>query len=330
MKKGAAAAPSGQSSNVPAQDEQNDSEYLCPVDIGTPAQTLTLDFDTGSSDLWVWSTKLGSSIKSQGTKAGHKIFDPSKSSTWKESSGSTWQISYGDSSSASGTVGTDDVGLGGLTIKSQAIEIANKISEQFVSGPGDGLLGLAWGSINTVQPTPVQTPVENMISQQDIPKSSELFTAHLSAYKDSGETSFYTFGYIDQDVLTEAGVSSESDIKYTPVDNSQGFWTVSSTSGTVNGTTVDRSGNTSIIDTGTTLCLVDDDFLKQIYAAIPGATYNSDQQGWVFPSSTSVDDLPTITLAIGDTQFTLGKEDLGFADAGNGLVYGGIQSRGMF
>lgn len=28
-----------------------DSEYLCQISVGTPAQTLTMDFDTGSSDL---------------------------------------------------------------------------------------------------------------------------------------------------------------------------------------------------------------------------------------------------------------------------------------
>ena len=44
----AAAASTGSATNTP---EANDQEYLTPVQIGTPAQTLNLDFDTGSSDL---------------------------------------------------------------------------------------------------------------------------------------------------------------------------------------------------------------------------------------------------------------------------------------
>ena len=47
------ATGAGQVGDVPAQDSQNDSQYLCQVQIGTPAKTFTLDFDTGSADLWV-------------------------------------------------------------------------------------------------------------------------------------------------------------------------------------------------------------------------------------------------------------------------------------
>jgi len=311
-----------QAGDVPAEDSQNDSQYLAEVAIGTPAQSLKLDFDTGSSDLWVWSTSLDSSTQSQGQQAGHVIFDPSKSSTWKVSSGETWQIQYGDSSSASGSVGTDVVNVGGLKIQNQAVEIATQISSQFVQTAGDGLLGLAWGSINTVQPQPVQTPVENMITQQDIPKTMELFTAHLGSYRDgtSAEgTSFYTFGYIDQDVLQSSGVT-EAQIQYTPIDNSQGFWQFASGSYSINGKTTTLSGNTAIADTGTTLALVADDVCKAIYAAIPGAKYDSTQQGYIFPSDTDASKLPAVAFAVGNNLYTVQKEDLAFADAGSGKL----------
>ena len=46
-------AVSDEVGQVDAHDVQNDSMYLAEVGIGTPAQTLNLDFDTGSADLWV-------------------------------------------------------------------------------------------------------------------------------------------------------------------------------------------------------------------------------------------------------------------------------------
>ncbi|KAF1986230.1 aspartic proteinase precursor [Aulographum hederae CBS 113979] len=307
-----------QPGEIDAEDVQNDALYLCP--------TLKLDFDTGSADLWVWSTKLPEDVQSKG-KSAHVIFDPSKSSSFKQMD-STWKIQYGDQSSASGSVGTDNIDLGGLVVESQGIELADTLSAQFQEGTGDGLLGLAFGSINTVQPDPVATPVENMIKQDDIKKGSELFTAYLGSWRDADEEdkgqSFYTFGYIDQDTVSASG----EEIYYTPVDNSQGFWQFESAFMTVNGRSVATTGNTAIADTGTTLALVSDDVCKAIYDAIPGAEYDSRNQGWVFPSNTTADKLPTVTFAVGEKQFAVQKEDLGFADAGNNMVYGGIQSRG--
>ena len=226
--------------------------------------------------------------------------------------GSTWKIKYGDGSSASGTVGTDNVTIGGLTIQNQAIELAKKMSQQFVQGTGDGLLGLAWQPINTVKPQSVQTPVDNMITQQDIQQSAELFTAYLGSWKDANDPdkgeSFYTFGYIDQPTIDNSG----QQVSWAPVDNSKGFWMISSGSATVNGQTINQSGNTAIMDTGTTLALLSDTTCQAIYNAIPGATYDQASQGYIFPDNLTADQLPVVTIAIGDTQFTIQKEDLGF------------------
>ena len=320
QKKGA--TEQDQAGEVPAEDEQNDSEYLSEVKLGTPGQTFKLDFDTGSADLWVWSTELPQSVSTK----GHTVFDPTKSSTFKNSAGSSWKISYGDGSSASGTVGTDKLDIGGLVIENQAIELANNLSTSFQQGVGDGLLGLAFGQINTVTPSRVQTPVENMISQEDIPQSSELFTAHLGSLNDGGDAdrtdSYYTFGYINEEAL------GGQEPHYTPIDSSQGFWQFASASATIDGKTIERSGNTAIADTGTTLALVDDATAKKIYDAIPGGKFDTNQQGYVFPTDTPLDKLPVVSFAVGNKQFSVNKLDLAFADAGDGFSYGGIQSRG--
>ncbi|KAL7282768.1 hypothetical protein ACG7TL_004244 [Trametes sanguinea] len=295
---------------VPAESIQNGSlEYVVPVKIGTPGVTLNLDFDTGSSDLWVWSSELARSS----AQKGHTIYNPSKSSTAKKASG-TWNISYGDGSSASGNVYTDNVTVADIVIKGQAVELAEKLSASFLQDNGnDGLLGLAWPQINTVQPEPVATPVENMMKQNLI--NPPVFTVKLGRGDEAG---FYSFGFIDTSV-------TPNPITYTPVDNSQGFWQVQSTSWTLNGETKERSGNTTILDTGTTLCLVADDVVDAIYGAIPGAVFDDQQGGYKFPSNATI---PEISFAVGDTLYKLNPKDFAFGDAGSGFTFGGVQSRG--
>ncbi|KAI0737753.1 acid protease [Daedaleopsis nitida] len=298
---------------VPAESIQNGElsilEYVVPVKIGTPGVTLNLDFDTGSSDLWVWSSEFAraSSYK------GHNIYDPSKSSTAKKASGS-WNISYGDGSSASGNVYNETVTVGDIAIPAQAVELAEKLSSSFLQdGGNDGLLGLAWPAINTVSPRPVATPVENMINKKLI--DPPVFTVKLGRGDADG---FYSFGFIDTSV-------TPNPITYTPVDSSQGFWQVDSTTWTLNGQTKQRSGNTTILDTGTTLCLVSDDVVDEIYGAIEGATFDNEQGGYKFPTNATI---PDISFTVGKTLYKVSPKDIAFGDAGDGFVFGGIQSRG--
>jgi len=259
--------------------------------------------------LWIWSSELANASQC----SGHTIYNPAKSSTAKKATG-TWSISYGDGSSASGDVYTDTVTVANIAIPGQAVELAKTLSSSFLTdGGNDGLLGLAWPSINTVTPAPVATPVENMIKENLI--NPPVFTVKLDRGDNAG---FYSFGYIDTTVTSNP-------ITYTPVDNSQGFWQVTSASYSLNGKTIERSGNTAILDTGTTLALVDDTILSQIYGAIEGATFDQSQGGWKYPENATV---PTVEFAVGDTLYTVNAQDFAFGPADSGFTFGGIQSRG--
>ncbi len=113
-----------------------------------------------------------------------------------------------------------------------------------------------------------------MILQSAISASSELFTAYLGSYKDKNDPdkgqSFYTFGSIDKDVVKASG----TDIWYTPVDDTNGFWQFKSTCYSINGHVHQIPAGSAIADTGTTLALVDDATCKAIYDAIPGSTFS--------------------------------------------------------
>ena len=135
-----------------------------------------------------------------------------------------------------------------------------------------------------MKPTPVKTPVENIIAQSSIQPQAELFTAYLGSYKDKNDPdkgqSFYTFGFIDDEVVKSTG----SEIWYTPVNSSNGFWQFPSTSYSINSAAHPLPGGSAIADTGTSLALVEDQTCKNIYAAIPGSKFSKAYGVSIVPS----------------------------------------------
>lgn len=293
----AAAAASGQSGSATNEPTSGDEEYVTPITAGQ--STLNLDFDTGSSDLWTYSAST------QGV-GSHNTYD---TSTGKKISGATWQISYGDGSSASGVVYKDTVTVGGVTATNQAVEVATQVSSEFSSDTSnDGLLGLAFSSINTVTPTQQKTFYDNV--------KSSLATPVFAVTLKHQAPGTYDFGFIDSSKYT-------GDLTYTPVDNSQGFWSF-----TADGYTVGNSGSggssfSAIADTGTTLVLLDDSVISDYYSQVDGAQNSSSDGGYVFDCNTS---LPDFTVQIGGYSAVIPGDYINFGSTGNGNCFGGIQS----
>ncbi|RMD43910.1 hypothetical protein DV735_g1171, partial [Chaetothyriales sp. CBS 134920] len=301
----AAAASSGQGSATTTPLEY-DEAYLVSVSVG--GQSLDLDFDTGSADLWVFSSQLSASAR-----AGHSYYNPSRSSTSSLESGETWSISYGDGSSASGNVYSDDVEVGGITVTGQAVEAARSISSSFQQDTNtDGLLGLAFSSINTVSPNPATTWFQSAIDQNLL--NQNLFTVDLK----KGEPGTYDFGYIDSGKYTGS-------ITYTSVDSSQGFWAFTSSGYSVGSGSFTRTSYSGIADTGTTLLLLPDSVVDAYYAQVSGAENSSSEGGYVFPCSAS---LPNFVVGIGSSRFTIPGSYLNYAptDSTGSTCFGGLQS----
>lgn len=296
-------------SSVPATLTPNIAAYQAPITIG--GQNFLLDFDTGSPDLWVYST-----LTEDNAGGNRSLYDPSKSST-SVATQDTWNISYVDGTEASGVVFYDTVTVGGITITHQAVEAAVVVTGRFLTDPSDGLLGLSPGP-NTIVPDVVPTTLQNLYSSPEM--GARLFTCALT--RPNEPAGFFTFGYIDT-----ALVGSATPV-YTPASSVHGYWEFASEFAEINGQRVDRTGNTAYADTGTTLIMVADDLLPLIYGPV-GGFFDDNYQAWIFPSNVSVDNVPTIVLPAGNGVVTLNPVDLITPFANNATYYfGSIQSRG--
>ncbi|EKG16708.1 Peptidase A1 [Macrophomina phaseolina MS6] len=300
----AAANATNENGEVAALPEDNEALFLSPVKIG--GQTLNLDFDSGSSDLWVFSTQL-----SQQTIGGHTAYDSANSTTFEPMNGATFLITYGDGSGAAGNVGLDTVDIGGATVTKQAIEMATAVSQSFIEDTNtDGLVGLAFSKINTVKPQQQKTFFDNIMPDLEQP----VFTADLT----NDTTGTYEFGTIDNTKFKGA-------LTYTAVNTAQGFWQFPSKAFMVDGQKIDNpTGNDAIADTGTSLLLVDDNVAKAYYSKVQGAVNDPQAGGFIYPCDAK---MPDIAVAVGDYMAVIPGDQVTFAavDQANTTCFGGVQ-----
>ncbi|GHJ88430.1 hypothetical protein NliqN6_4832 [Naganishia liquefaciens] len=221
--------------------EQGGSYWQGSITIGTPAQTFLMDFDTGSSDLWVPGNTCSN------CNQAHK-YTPSASSTAPDQ-GRTFTIGYGDGSQTSGEVYLDSVTVAGLTAKNQGVGFATSASST-TGATFDGLVGMAYQSLSTERTSPF---FQSLYNQRVV--SSGQF-----AFKLTSSGAELSLGTLDTNAYTGS-------VTYTPVTQ-QGYWQVTMGSANVGGS-AKVSNRQAIIDTGTTLIYSSSADGKAFYAGFP-------------------------------------------------------------
>ncbi|CAO3659115.1 hypothetical protein G6F70_008149 [Rhizopus microsporus] len=270
-----------------------DIEYIGEISIGTPPQRFTMDFDTGSSDIWIPSI---SCLQSCGT---HRRFDPTKSSSFEIVNNKTWRLQYGDGSSVRGYVGMDSVHIGKVTQDRQLLglvsaETVDLSRDKYM----DGIFGLGF-------PPLAYTGLQSSIVE-DLFHSGRIAGPVVSFYlghpRDGGKGEIL-FGDINKEHF-------EGELKYVPLTEKT-YWQVDLNGIGVKGKDImNGTSMPAIVDTGTTLIILPTALSKAIHASIPGAQYNF-FYGWRMPcdlADSKSDE--AITFNLGGQEFPIPLRDI--------------------
>ncbi|XP_017067602.1 lysosomal aspartic protease [Drosophila eugracilis] len=251
-------------------------QYYGNISIGTPAQYFLVQFDTGSSNLWV----PGSSCACE----EHHMFYENQSSTYV-ANGTAFSITYG-TGSVSGYLSTDYVGFAGLTVRNQTFgEVTTENGTNFADASFDGILGMGFPALaaNGVTPT-----FQNMISQGVV--QSPVFSFFLH---DNGST----VNYGGELILGGSDPSLyRGGLTYTPVTQAA-YWQFQTDSIRI-GSSIISVYDAAIADTGTSLIIAP----VAEFDAI-AALFNANADG-LFQCSSSYS-YPDLVITINGVEFSI-------------------------
>ncbi|KAJ6588105.1 acid protease [Mycena capillaripes] len=272
-------------------DEDDDEEWAGTISVGTPAQKFLIDFDTGSSDLWIPSSSCTSSTCSSKSK-----YKASSSSTSSKKTG-TFSIQYGDGSTVSGPVYSETVTVAKVAVTKQYFSPVTTLSASFKDDPIDGILGLAFPAISNLNKNPFFV---NANADGDV--DANQFGFYLAS---SGSELF--LGGTNEDLYT-------GDIEFNSVDSSGGFWQATGAKALV-GSSSAVTGFQTIIDSGTTLMYGPPAAVKKVFAKVSGSkVFDSTNGYYSYPCATP----PKISFNWGGQNWAISADNLNLGQTETG------------
>ncbi|KAL3848987.1 hypothetical protein ACJIZ3_010869 [Penstemon smallii] len=229
-----------------------DAQYFGEIGIGTPPQKFTVIFDTGSSNLWVPSTKCYFSVAC----FFHAKYKSAHSSTYKKN-GKSAAIHYG-TGSISGFFSQDHIQLGSLVVKEQDfIEATKEPGITFLAAKFDGILGLGFQEISVGKAVPVWY---NMVNQGLV--KDPVFSFWLNRKGNEEDGGELVFGGVDSNHF-------KGEHTYVPVTQ-KGYWQFDMGEVLIGGETTGfcSGGCSAIADSGTSLLAGPTTIVTQINHAI--------------------------------------------------------------
>jgi|EP00937_MAST-01D_sp_MAST-1D-sp2_P006038 hypothetical protein len=280
---------------VPIKNFQ-DSEYFGPISIGTPPQSFLVIYDTGSSNLWVPSSKC-SGLLWKACK-NHSKYDATKSSTYA-AVGTNLLLPYG-SGVCDGHISNDTVHFGGFDIPhGQFGEITVEPGAVWVESPFDGIAGLGWPDIAMPVKTPPTPPFDALMQMGVL--SQNVFSFFLSTQHGSGaDTSQLLLGGIDSSMYT-------GDFTWMPQQKYEGldaYWLIEGDDIKVDGVATGSCGGLlskkckMVVDTGTSILTGPSKKINPLLEKI----------GNVSTDCSNFDSLPTLSVTLAGKDFDLEPE----------------------
>ncbi|TPX68205.1 hypothetical protein SpCBS45565_g03306 [Spizellomyces sp. 'palustris'] len=112
--------------------------YFGQVKLGTPAQSFTAMFDTGSYQFWVRSTKC-----TVQACQGHPKYDGSQSSTYVPTNQQADLITYADGTQVQGVYAKEKASVGSVAVQGLTFEEVTDTNES-LGAAYDSIMGMCW------------------------------------------------------------------------------------------------------------------------------------------------------------------------------------------